>query len=88
MTTCSLADYLDTHAIKPVDFARKIGVPPSTVSRIVKPGHIPTLAIAFAVEDATEGRVPARSFLTPVSRRKPPSKTKRAARRGKHAERS
>ena len=54
--------YLKTH--KANALAEAIGISPSYLSDIKKGNRVPSLRVAFAIEDATSGAVPARSWLT------------------------
>jgi transcriptional regulator with XRE-family HTH domain len=58
---------LDTY-LKPMragDLARQIGVSEAYISDLRKGKRSPSLAVAFAIEDATGGVVTARSWLEP-----------------------
>lgn len=54
--------YLRKH--KANALAEAIGISPSYLSDIKKGNRVPSLRVAFAIEDATEGAVPARSWVT------------------------
>ena len=56
-----LDTYLKTRTGR--EFARLIGVSEAYISDLRKAKRSPSLAIAFAIEDATGGEVPARSWL-------------------------
>lgn len=53
-----LADYLEATELKPSAFARKAGVPASTISRILA-GKRSGLKVAAKIKAATEGEVTA-----------------------------
>jgi transcriptional regulator with XRE-family HTH domain len=57
-----LRTYLKKH--KANVLAEAIGISPSYLSDIKKGNRVPSLRVAFAIEDATEGAVPARSWVT------------------------
>lgn len=57
-----LAGYLRGNAISCTALAREIGVKDSTVSRWARGLRKPTLRLAFAIERATLGCVPAASW--------------------------
>lgn len=54
--------YLRTH--KAIALAQAIGISPSYLSDIKKGNRVPSLKVAFAIEDATKGAVPARSWVS------------------------
>ena len=56
-----LRTYLKKH--KANVLAEAIGISPSYLSDIKKGNRVPSLRVAFAIEDATEGAVPARSWV-------------------------
>ena len=56
-----LRTYLKKH--KANVLAEAIGISPSSLSDIKKGNRVPSLRVAFAIEDATEGAVPARSWV-------------------------
>ena len=56
-----LRTYLKKH--KANALAEAIGISPSYLSDIKKGNRVPSLRVAFAIEDATEGAVPARSWV-------------------------
>jgi transcriptional regulator with XRE-family HTH domain len=56
-----LKAYLKTH--KATALAQAVGISSSYLSDIKKGYRAPSLRVAFAIEDATEGAVPARSWL-------------------------
>ena len=58
-----LRTYLKKH--KANALAEAIGISPSYLSDIKKGNRVPSLRVAFAIEDATEGAVPARSWVMP-----------------------
>jgi len=58
----SLAAYLAAQNMSCAEFARRLGVPDSTVLRWSKGERTPTVVWAFAVEKETGGAVPASSW--------------------------
>ncbi|GAA6162597.1 hypothetical protein NBRC116590_03010 [Pelagimonas sp. KU-00592-HH] len=58
-----LAQYLKDSQIRQEDFAEEIGVKQGTVSRFASGRGTPGLELAVAIEDATGGAVPARSWV-------------------------
>jgi transcriptional regulator with XRE-family HTH domain len=56
-----LQAYLKTH--KANALAEAVGISPSYLSDIKKGYRAPSLRVAFAIEDATQGAVPARSWV-------------------------
>lgn len=61
----ALADYIAAHESSAASFAKRIGVAPSSISRILG-GREPLVSTAFKIEDGTDGLVTARS-LCPAS---------------------
>jgi len=57
-----LQAYLKTHKAGPL--AEAVGISQSYLSDMKKGNRVPSLRVAFAIEDATQGAVPARSWLT------------------------
>ena len=57
----SLKKYLEGKTKK--DFAAKIGVSPSYLSQILSGAKSPQLDLAFRIEKATSGEVPATTWL-------------------------
>jgi DNA-binding transcriptional regulator YdaS (Cro superfamily) len=57
-----LKAYLKTHKAKAL--AEAIGVSPSYLSDMKKGNRVPSLRVAFAIEDATQGAVPARGWVS------------------------
>ena len=53
--------YLKTH--KANALAEAVGISPSYLSDIKKGNRVPSLRVAFAMEEATQGAVPARSWV-------------------------
>lgn len=58
----NLASYLETHKKTQEAFAAEIGVKQATVSRL-KRGKRPSLELAAKIERATDGAVPASSWV-------------------------
>lgn len=56
-----LQKYLKTH--KATALAEAVGISPSYLSDMKKGNRVPSLRVAFAIEEATDGAVPARSWL-------------------------
>lgn len=56
-----LKTYLKTHKAKAL--AQVVGISPSYLSDMKKGNRVPSLRIAFAIEDATQGAVPARGWV-------------------------
>jgi transcriptional regulator with XRE-family HTH domain len=56
-----LKAYLKTHKAGPL--AEAVGISQSYLSDMKKGNRSPSLRVAFAIEDATNGAVPARSWL-------------------------
>lgn len=66
----TLADYLDKHGIKDGDFALRIGVDRSNVSRMRTSGQIPKPHVLRAIARETSGEVTADDFFG-ICRRSP-----------------
>lgn len=56
-----LQTYLKTH--KATALAQSVGISPSYLSDMKKGNRVPSLKVAFAIEDATQGAVPARGWV-------------------------
>ena len=56
-----LQTYLKTH--KATALAQAVGMSPSYLSDMKKGNRVPSLKVAFAIEDATQGAVPARGWV-------------------------
>jgi transcriptional regulator with XRE-family HTH domain len=56
-----LQKYLQTN--KAADLARAVGISASYMADIKKGYRAPSIRVAFAIEDATQGAVPARSWV-------------------------
>jgi transcriptional regulator with XRE-family HTH domain len=56
-----LHNYLKKH--KANALAQEVGISQSYLSDIKKGNRVPSLRVAFAIEDATQGFVPARSWV-------------------------
>ncbi len=59
----TLADYLTREKTSPAAFAEKVGVPASTISRILKGDRSPRLETIAKIEEATDGAVTANDFM-------------------------
>ncbi|TQS73309.1 helix-turn-helix transcriptional regulator [Rhodobacteraceae bacterium] len=59
----NLLEYLSVNEITHTKFAKLLGVDRSVVSRIAARKNLPSLGLAFRIEDATEKKVTARSFV-------------------------
>lgn len=64
----SLASYLESAGIKPAQFAAQIGVPASTITRILNGKRVPRIDTARKIALATGGKVKVEDFGA-----KPPS---------------
>lgn len=62
-----LADYLAQEGLSPSRLAERLGVPPSTITRILKGDRIPRLDTIAKITEATEGRVGAADFMSDCS---------------------
>ena len=60
-----LKEYLKTH--KGSALAQAVGISASYLSDIKKGNRVPSLRVAFAIERATEGKVPARAWVEEVA---------------------
>ena len=56
-----LQTYLKTH--KATALAQAVGISPSYLSDMKKGNRVPSLRVAVAIEDATDGAVPVRSWV-------------------------
>ena len=63
MTTTALARYLAKRGMTQSEFAVRIESPPCMVSQYAAGKRLPGLAVALAIEEATEGEVPARYWV-------------------------
>lgn len=52
-----LVDYLRTNNLKPSSFAVDAGVPPSTITRLLKRERTPSVTLLRKIEAATDGVV-------------------------------
>lgn len=59
----NLATYLQTSGRRQADFAKDIGVGQPMVSKLVTNAVTPSLEVAVAIERATDGAVPAASWI-------------------------
>lgn len=60
-----LTDFLRDQGMSQRAFAEMVGVDRSIVSRLARREMRPSLELAFEIERATAGRVPAESWLAP-----------------------
>ena len=58
-----LETYLEQQNLKQADFAKKVGVTPATVSRLLAGQLSPSLELAARIEDVTKRKVPMRSWV-------------------------
>ena len=58
----NLSDYLSEAGLKPAEFADKLGVPPSTIGRLLNGERSPRLETIAKIEAATGGRVTVQDF--------------------------
>jgi transcriptional regulator with XRE-family HTH domain len=61
-----LADYIAKKNLKPANFADRLGVPASTVTRWLNGERTPSLASMAAITKATNGKVTSKDFLAPA----------------------
>ena len=59
-----LAEYLSARGLKPSAFAAEIGVPPSTITRVLNGERSPGLDLMRIIRDKTGGEVQPNDFLT------------------------
>lgn len=59
----TLAEYLSSNSIKPSNFAASIGVPPSTILRILNRQREPGLDLLRKIMIATDGHVMPNDFV-------------------------
>lgn len=64
-----LEAYLAENDMSPSGFAQKIGMPASTIWRILKGSRAPRLVTVALIERATNGRVTASDFIVPSEER-------------------
>lgn len=62
-----LVSYLKATRTKQADLAKKIGVSRGYMSELAAGNKMPSLPVAFAIEDATDGAVPA-SCWRPIAK--------------------
>lgn len=58
-----LETYLKQQNLKQADFAKKVGVTPATVSRLLAGQLSPSLELAARIEEITKRKVPMRSWV-------------------------
>jgi len=59
-----LHQYLQKNGLSQREFARKIGIHPSAMSRLLSNLTKPDVDLVFAIERATKGAVPAKSWVS------------------------
>ena len=59
----TLEEYLASHDQKPFAFAAEIGVPASTITRLLKGERSPRLDLIRKIHAATSGKVTANDFM-------------------------
>lgn len=52
-----LSEYLEEKCISNIKFCRKIGITHSTLMKYIRGERVPSISIADAIHQATEGRV-------------------------------
>jgi predicted transcriptional regulator len=65
----TLSEYLAQHSIKVSAFAERVGVPPSTISRVIKRQRDPGLDLLAKIMEATHGEVTPNDFLATPDQR-------------------
>jgi transcriptional regulator with XRE-family HTH domain len=78
----TLSEYLAQQSIKVSAFAAKVGVPPSTISRVIKRQREPGLDLLAKIMEATDGAVTPNDFLSapaPLHQHPSPSFSQEAA---------
>lgn len=58
-----LSRYLETHRTSPAEFARRLGMPASTITRLLAGERSPGLALLQTIHVATRGSVTPNDFL-------------------------
>jgi transcriptional regulator with XRE-family HTH domain len=59
----NLASYLEKHGLKSAQFAEKVGVPASTISRILSGERRPLFDTVVKISEATGGEVALSDFV-------------------------
>ncbi|MDS1138603.1 helix-turn-helix transcriptional regulator [Nitratireductor indicus] len=59
-----LETYLQSKDLKPTTFAAKVGVYPSTITRILRGERSPSLELVMKIERATKGKVKPRDWFS------------------------
>jgi predicted transcriptional regulator len=62
----TLEKYLSDAGMKPSSFAAELGVPASTITRLLKGERSPRLDLIGRIQTATAGKVTANDFLAPA----------------------
>jgi predicted transcriptional regulator len=60
----TLSEYLGRHSVSVSAFAAKVGVPPSTIWRVIKRQRDPGLDLLGKIMKATDGAVTPNDFLS------------------------
>ena len=60
-----LQTYLSESGLRQADLAQMVGVQQTTISRLARGIITPSLDLAFAIERATQGAVPAAAWVSP-----------------------
>ena len=61
----TLSDYLESTGLRQSDFGEMVGIGQAMVSRLKNGTALPSLSLALAIERATSGAVPVRSWGHP-----------------------
>lgn len=62
----NLREYIEANGLSPTKFAKQIGVPTSTITRVIAGHRDPGLDLLRKIHVATEGAVTPNDFLAPV----------------------
>ncbi len=65
-----LREYLINAGIRFDFFAKKIGVPKSTLNRIMKPGYVPSVELVYIIEIATHKGVKYKDWVDGLNERR------------------
>jgi DNA-binding MarR family transcriptional regulator len=63
----TLLEYLTLHEMPPSRLAEKLGVPPTTISRVLKRERKPGLLLMKKIMEATDGQVTPNDFLASMN---------------------
>ena len=58
-----LTDYLEHEGLRPGTFAVRLGVPASTIKRLIEAGNMPSKSLMLKIVEHTGGRVMPNDFL-------------------------